>query len=419
MSSSRHFPDHDDEAAKVPQAEARTLNYVRPYLYPAQLKAIFNEARYAVIEASTKSGKTHGCIVWLAEQAFKGKPGQNFWWVAPVYSQAKIAFKRLKRGIPAEIVTANESELTLTFVNGATIWFKSGDTPDNLFGEDVYGAVVDEASRCKEEAWHALRSTLTATGGSCRIIGNIKGRRNWFHRMARRAEAGEPNMSYAKLTWRDAVAGGILTEAEVDDARRQLPERVFKELFEAEASSDEGNPFGYAAIHSNIATMSARQPVVWGWDLAKSVDWCVGIALDAEGMVCRLLRFQRPWQETIATIKELTGTCRALIDSTGAGDPILDALQAKGGRNYEGFVFSRASKQKLMEGLALAIQRRTIRYPDGVIVVELEAFEYEYTKNGVRYSAPDGIHDDCVCALALANHHNTVSVQRNRGAFTV
>ena len=34
--------------------------------------------------------------------------------------------------------------------------------------------------------------------------------------------------------------------------------------------------------------------------------------------------------------------------------------------------------------------------------MELEQFEYEYTRTGVRYSAPDGQHDDTVCALALA-----------------
>ena len=32
----------------------------------------------------------------------------------------------------------------------------------------------------------------------------------------------------------------------------------------------------------------------------------------------------------------------------------------------------------------------------------LEEFEFEYTRTGVRYCAPVGLHDDGVCALALA-----------------
>ena len=59
----------------------------------------------------------------------------------------------------------------------------------------------------------------------------------------------------------------------------------------------------------------------------------------------------------------------------------------------------------IMEGLAAAIQNREITFPDGIIRNELETYEYEFTRTGVRYTAPQGLHDDCVCALALAVYH--------------
>jgi hypothetical protein len=43
--------------------------------------------------------------------------------------------------------------------------------------------------------------------------------------------------------------------------------------------------------------------------------------------------------------------------------------------------------------------------PDGWLRAELEAFGYEHTRTGVRYEAPPGLHDDGVCALALAVRH--------------
>ena len=67
-----------------------------------------------------------------------------------------------------------------------------------------------------------------------------------------------------------------------------------------------------------------------------------------------------------------------------------------------GFKFTSPSKQQLMEGLSLAIQQEDIHFPDGQIVSELKDFGYEFTRTGVRYSAPEGFHDDCVCGLALA-----------------
>ena len=54
-----------------------------------------------------------------------------------MYPQARIAYRRLKRGLPQTLYTANESELTVTLVNGAVISFKSAEKPDNLYREDV------------------------------------------------------------------------------------------------------------------------------------------------------------------------------------------------------------------------------------------------------------------------------------------
>ena len=378
------------------------------------MKAIFHEERYGLIEATTKAGKTVACLIWLTEKAmFTGQPGREYWWVAPSYAAAQVAFNRAKRGLPQELYTPNETRLRLTLANGAVMSFRSGEKPDSLYGEDVFAAVLDEASRMREAAWWAVRSTLTATQGPVRIIGNVKGRKNWFFKFARTAESdGGPGtgMIYAKITAIDAVKAGVYPGGmdEVEDARSKLPEHVFRELYMAEPTDDGSNPFGQAAIGECVAPLSIAPPVVWGWDLAKKRDWTVGIGLDESGAVCRIERWQMPWLETIKRIKELTGDTPALVDGTGAGDPILEALQRGGAPNFEGFVFTSAKKQQIMEGLAVAIQRREVRFPEGtrehaeVLLDELLSFEFVNTRTGVRYSAPEGQHDDCVCALALA-----------------
>lgn len=378
-------------------------------MYAKQSDAIFDPldvngdpARYSFIEASTKTGKTVGCIAWLFEQALGLQRGQNVWWVAPVYGQAKIAFRRMKTGMPSVIFTANEGEMTITLLNGAVIWFKSAEKADNLYGEDVFAAVVDEASRMREDAWYALRSTLTATRGPVRIIGNVKGRRNWFFNLSRRAESGEVGMSYHKILAYDAVEAGVLAREEVEDAKRILPDAVFRELYLAEPSDDGGNPFGMKAIKDAVRNLTHKPVKTWGWDLAKSVDWTVGVGLDNDGMIAELERFQLPWTETLPKIKRITGRVPALVDSTGVGDPIVEILQKDLGSNFEGFKFNSASKQRIMEGLAVAVQGQKTSVIEGVHRLEMEAFEYKYTRTGVRYSAPEGFHDDTVCAHALA-----------------
>jgi hypothetical protein len=395
---------------KVFKRAQRHVKYVRIPCYPKQLAAIFdckdhygNPARYAMIEASTKAGKTRGCIAWLAEQAIlHGREGRNYWWVAPVYAQAEIAYRRFKRGISRWFVAkTNDGDLKITLLNGATLWFKTGEKPDNLFGEDVYAAVIDEASRVRAEAFHAIRSTLTFTGGPVRCIGNVKGRKNWFYEMSRKAQHGEPGYSYAKLTAYDAVEGGVFPLSEVEDAQRTLPEHVFRELYLAEPSDDGGNPFGLSHIQNCIAPMSDNDPFACGGDFAKSVDWNVAIALDKGGATCGFERWQSPWEITIPRMQAFIEQTPALVDETGVGSPVVERLQGVNPR-VEGYIFTAQTKQALMTGLAVAIQNRHVTFPAGVIVDELECFEYEYTRTGVKYTAPVGYHDDCVMALALA-----------------
>ena len=386
------------------------FEYQRPWMYPKQLAAIFNpfdykgnRARYSLIEAGTKTGKTIGCLTWLFEQAFKGQPGRNYWWVAPVYPQAEIAYRRAKRGLPADLIHCNNAVLVIKIKpKDSLLWFKSGEKPDNLYGEDVWAAVMDEASRTREEAWYAIRSTLTATRGPIRLIGNVKGKKNWFYALARKAEGGADGMSYHKIIAHDAIVAGILSQAEIDDAKQQLPDAVFRELYLAEPSDDEGNPFGIKFIRRCIAPISHHRVVAWGWDLAKAKDYTVGIGLDSLGVVAEFHRFQRSWEDTLNFIRRTTGTLPATVDATGAGDPVVEMLQKELGSNFEGFKFTGPSKQQLLEGLAVAIQQRETKFPDGVIVNELESFEYEFTRTGVRYMCPKGAFDDCVYALALA-----------------
>ncbi len=392
-----------DEQAEAAAQDAQSVQFSRNALYPKQDAAIYEKKRYSLIEAGTKAGKTAGCIVWLAEQAVAGRPGWQYWWVAPVVAQSKIAFRRLKNALNPGCFISNESELTIRFIATQTvICFKGADKPDTLYGEDVHAAVVDEASRVKEDAWHAVRSTLTATRGPVRIIGNVKGRKNWFFKLSRKAAAGEADMAHHKITCYDAVEAGILDAEEINDARSKLPDHVFKQLYEAEAADDEGNPFGAAALAAQKRPgLSQLPPVVWGWDFAKSHDWTVGVGLDREGNVCQLERFQKPWGETKATVKRITGPLPAAGDSTGVGDAIVEDIQRMGVA-IEAYVFTARSKQQLMEGLAADLQQAATTYPDGVLGEELESFEYAYTRTGVTYSAPEGMFDDCVCGYALA-----------------
>lgn len=385
--------------------EKVSIIYNRPFVTEYQEDIMDRHQRFACVEASTKSGKTAMAIIRQLEVTINLRENEKTVWVAPIHLQSKIAFDRMKAQInDKNFMIVNESRLDIKLRTGGIMCFRSGDNPDALYGDDFYYATIDEASRCKEATWMAVRSTLTATGGQALLIGNVKGRKNWFYDLCVKAKSGlERDWYYKKITAYDAVDAGILAAREIEAAKRDLPENVFRELYLAEPSEDGSNPFGLNHIAGCIAPLSTEPVVCYGIDLAKSVDWTVIIGLDRYSQVCDFRMFQKSWEDTFNEILKLPNVPIAM-DSTGAGDPLFERV-AREKNDVEGFVFSSRSKQQIMEGLSVAIQKRLISYPDGQIRDQLDQFEYEYNKvGGVRYSAPAGKHDDAVCALALAWH---------------
>jgi phage terminase large subunit-like protein len=217
-----------------------------------QRKILESKARFTITEACTKAGKTYSHLFWLFEMAHKGDPGYEYYWISPVFSQSEIAFKRLVRKVaPSQAYQINHSKLSITTPHGTIITFKTADNPNTLYGENVHAFVFDEYSRAKEEAWFALRTTITHTRAKGKFIGNVVAK-NWAWDLARKAEKGnDPDYEYFKINAYQAVDAGILALDEVEQAKKDLPPRIFKMLYMAEFSEIEGALWEWQTIDQN------------------------------------------------------------------------------------------------------------------------------------------------------------------------
>jgi hypothetical protein len=367
--------------------------------HAGQQQVIENAARFNVLECGRRFGKTTLGIDRIIDTALHGGPAA---WFAPTYKLLAEVWRQTCAALAPlrPKVSQQEKRIDLTMTRGV-IEFWSLDQPDPARGRKYKRVVIDEAGivRDLESAWQeAIRPTLTDYKGDAWFLGTPKGR-NFFHRLFAKGEA----QAKGWRSWRlPTTSNPLIDPAEIEAARLDMPEAAFNQEFLGIPADDGGNPFDLAAIRDcAVSGTSDAEPVAFGVDLAKSYDWTVVCGIDAEGYVCRIERWQSDWGQTTRRVLDLIGDVPAFIDSTGVGDPIVEDLCRQSG-GVEGFKFSSTSKQQLMEGLASAIQRREIRYPAGWLQSELESFEYEYRPGGIRYSAPAGLHDDGVCALALA-----------------
>jgi len=203
----------------------------------------------------------------------------------------------------------------------------------------------------------------------------------------------------------------------VDKYAAQFPESVREQEIFGKFIGDSGAVFRHLdkAIDSGLQPKPHWEPgrkYFMGVDLAKLVDWTVIVILDDLGRMVYLNRFNKldfEYQQRVIIAAAKAFRARVLIDSTGIGEPIFDALKSKG-LSLEGYkIGTTEAKKKLIEGLMLAFELQKLKifaspieFAD-VLRYEVRIFSYEITPSGVlHYEAPENQHDDCVIALALA-----------------
>lgn len=363
--------------------------------HPAQKQVLDSDARFRVMMCGRRFGKS---LISQNISIETGLKRQHVAYITPTYQLGKMFFKEICKLLPEKVYKKNETDLLIDFVTGGSVRFYTGERLDAMRGTKYHLVIIDEASYIPnlEDGWNnSIRPTLTDYKGKAIFLSTPRGK-NYFYSLFMRG--GEPNWESFKFSTYD---NPHIDPTEIDAAAAQLPSVVFKQEYMADPMDNAANPFGSEFI--NACTKETKGVAAYyGIDLAKSVDWSVIIGMDKQGNVVHFERFQKDWMQTKETILRLPKNLPIVIDSTGVGDAIVEDLQKKFNQMH-GFKFTATSKQQLLEGLSSAIQTKAISYPEGPIKQELEVFEYTFTPTGVRYSAPQGFHDDCVIALALAN----------------
>lgn len=366
-----------------------------PLPHENQNKILNEKKRFNVLDCGRRWGKSVLSINLLAETALSGHPAGYF---TPTYKLLEGSFKEAYNALEP-ITRRKHDNQFIELITGGIIEFWSLDNPQAGRSRKYKRVIVDEAAFVKNlwEAWtQSIRPTLTDLKGDAFFMSTPKGK-NDFYKLYMRGANGEANW----MAWQMPTSTNPFIDiSEINDAQKDLPELAFSQEYLAQFNDNVANPFGYEFIKQCTFPLSTDVPVCFGIDLAKSFDYTVIIGLDKFGRCCYFERFQKDWNLTKQIILQLPKAAMR-IDSTGVGDPIVEDLQRQR-PNIFGEKFTMWGKQQLMEGLQVAIQQRKITFPEGVITNELESFEYEFTRTGTKYSAPVGLHDDTVMALALA-----------------
>lgn len=218
-------------------------------LHPGQREVFFHPARFKVVPAGRRWGKTSLARMWLlheAVQTHKEVDGQKkdlkdieAWYVAPTYSMAAGIFWRQFKTL-AEPVTRRSwsNDLTLELVNGRIVRAKGCDREEALLGPGLSAVVLDEFATTKPIVWEeVLRPTLADVRGKALFIGTpLHNPKNHFYDLWLLAHDAE---DWAAFDF-ETLDNPFIPEEEVEHARQNMPKEAFDRQFRASFESGGG-----------------------------------------------------------------------------------------------------------------------------------------------------------------------------------
>ena len=406
-------------------------------MHKAQEKIWTERQRFNVLALGRRTGKTTLAQHVLCDTAMAGKPGAYF---APTYKLLEEFWREIKLVLRDVTTEKSEQQHRLALSTGGSVDCWSMDTGDPARGRRYRRVVIDEAAMVPRLAdiWgQAIRPTLADFQGDAWFMSTPRGL-NDFHLLFQR---GQDELEAEWMSWQMPTSvNPYIPPVEIEAARRELPERVFAQEFEARFLQLEG-----AGVFRGVNAVARLQPAgptkghvhVFGVDWGRTNDYTVVSVLDATLMEQRVVdRYsQIEWEfqtERLHKLAEVYKPITIVAEANSMGSPLIERLQ----RGYARLIgpprqplpvyawtATNASKAAAIQAVSLGIEQGQVTLlDDQVQTAELLAFEGSMSATGMlRYGAPPGMHDDTVIALALAylgsQHERSTPAARSHYGF--
>ena len=212
-------------------------------LHPAQLEIFNSPARFKVVSAGRRFGKSR-LAAWILIIKALQSDSKDVFYIGPTFQQAKdIMWNMLKELLDGTelIQQTHENTATMTLVNGRKISLKGSDRPDTLRGIGLSYVVLDEYANMKVEVWEQIiRPTLADVKGGALFIGTPAGKNHFYDIWKEAADEKKEDWEAFQYT---SIDNPILDPEEIKAARDTMSTQAFRQEFEASFVSFTGGIF--------------------------------------------------------------------------------------------------------------------------------------------------------------------------------
>lgn len=399
--------------------------------HEGQKQILRSKAQFLTVAAGRRFGKSESMAVMALFEALR-QPGKIIFIIAPTYDQSTVIFESVLRFLGRSPFNKLVNRVKyspyplLQFVHESEIHARSSDKPNNLRGRKAHLVILDEAAFVKDSAvYDVIEPMLADYNGRLIKISTPYGKNHFYDSFMKGLEGVRGYESFRFPSWMNPyISREFLELKKLEYGETSLRWRV---EYEAEFVDDQNVVFPWNVIEGVVEDYNIpirpKQGHLYsmGVDVAKYQDYTVIVVMDMTEKPHRMVYFERfnqkSWQYVVNRIETIYKRYqpKGYIDVTGVGDPIFEALKARG-VYLEPFKFTAQSKQELIDNLRAKMEMQEIVVPMlRELIDELRFFEYKMTEGGyMKMEARIGYHDDTVIALALAAYTKPATVATSR-----
>jgi len=369
-----------------------------------------SEHMFGVLVSPRGAGKTLLSINLALYWGLK-RNNSKIGYITPIYALGKEVFDIITDKAYDIITKSNKAELTIDFINGSSIKFLSAERADSVRGFRFNYLIMDEVAYLnKESIENAILPTLNPNGVKCLMISTPRGKNHFYEYYIRGQQGGDDYISH-RISLSECPY--VKTEL-IEEARKTLPQAVFDAEYNALFTDTTNDVF--TTLEQNAILNGWTQPTrgtkyYAGVDVGLSADYSVLTILDESGRVAFIDRVNNLSLEAIsnrfiAKLKQYN-VVSCLVEGNGIGVGLYELIY-RHVRGTTKYTTTQDSKMTAVRQLMTDLDSGAIELPNKdffpYLYNELSAYTFKYSANGkISFSHPNGMNDDCVDSLWLAN----------------
>jgi hypothetical protein len=307
----------------------------------------------------------------------------------------------------------NDSLLTLEFITGSIIYFRSGEQRDSLRGLTIKNGgllIVDECSYQNDDFFYSVLLPMTNVyKADILLTSTPRFKQGFFFKYYSQGKDGAKNIY--SFNFADYDLSRFITPLQKELYRQVMPKAQYQteilgEFLDADSVLFEG---------FRECVNEERKPLE---KVYIGIDWSAGVGVDRtsisilnqDGQQIHLEYFNdKNTTQTVDRIEAIYQQYRKYspviyAETNGVGKPYCDLLKDRKIQINE-WTTTNKSKTDMVSHLQVAFEQKQLALlPDELQMNELSYYEATYNPKTqvVTYNAPQGLHDDTVISLGLS-----------------